>query len=63
MSRPVSSTVIGRGGFELAATGGEAGSYTDSGQEGTVRVVLTSSAGTCWTQPRFIAPRQAAGNA
>lgn len=63
MPQPVTAMVIGRGGFGLTTASGMAGSYTDNGHEGTVRVVLTSAAGTCWTQPRFIAPRQAAGNA
>lgn len=62
MDQPVSASVIGRGGFELASMHGTTGSYADTGTEGTVRVVLTSDQGTCWTQPRFVAPRQAAGH-
>lgn len=63
MDRPVTATVIGRGGFELATSTGTAGSYADRGTEGTVRVVLAATDATCWTQPRFVAPGSAAVHA
>lgn len=63
MDRNVEAAVIGRGGFELASLSGPNGRYADTGQEGTVRVALRSPQGSCWTQPRFIAPRRTAGNA
>jgi hypothetical protein len=51
-----SATVIVRGGFEAQTIPGAAGSYADRGNEGYVRLVVRTSSGTCWTQPRFIAP-------
>ena len=57
-SESVEASIIGRGGFEIAQAHGTAGSYTDTGMEGTVRVVLRSGTRSCWTQPRFVAPRK-----
>jgi hypothetical protein len=57
---PTNGSVIGRGGFELASSTGSEGAWADRGNEGSVRVVLRSPVGSCWTQPRFIAPRAGA---
>ncbi len=53
------ATVIVRGGFEAATIRGPAGAWRDRGDEGLVRVVVRTPTGTCWTQPRFVAPRPA----
>jgi len=52
------ATVIVRGGFEAARLQGAEVRWEDQGNEGYVRVVVRSPSGACWTQPRFIAPRQ-----
>ncbi|MEK7411860.1 MAG: hypothetical protein AAB263_00920 [Planctomycetota bacterium] len=57
-SESIDASVIGRGGFEIATSHGTTGSHTDTGREGTVRVVLRSGPRSCWTQPRFVAPRK-----
>jgi hypothetical protein len=54
------ATVVIRGGFEVGRIQGTSGSWRDQGNEGYVRVVVRSSQGACWTQPRFIAPKHAA---
>lgn len=54
----VEAEVVGRQGFTLARLAGPVGRYDDRGNEGVVRVVLRSSVGSCWTQPRFVAPRK-----
>lgn len=51
--------VIVRQGFEVARIAGREGAWIDRGTEAYVRLELRSSSGTCWTQPRFIAPRRA----
>jgi len=50
--------VIIRQGYEVARVAGREGAWIDRGNEGYVRVELHTDAGTCWTQPRFIAPRK-----
>jgi len=55
---PIEAEVIGRGGFTLATASGPSGRYDDRGNEGVIRVVLRAGSRTCWTQPRFIAPRK-----
>lgn len=52
----VEATVVIRGGFEAARLAGRSIAWRDRGQEGTVRLVVRGPAGTCWTQPRFVAP-------
>jgi hypothetical protein len=54
----VEAEVLGRAGFPLARTTGPSGRYDDRGNEGVVRVVLRAGGRTCWTQPRFVAPRK-----
>lgn len=51
------AAVIVRQGFEVAHQTGREGSWVDRGNEAYVRVELRTAAGSCWTQPRFIAPR------
>jgi hypothetical protein len=51
--------VIVRQGFEVARIAGREGAWVDRGSEAYVRVELSTPAGRCWTQPRFIAPRRA----
>ncbi|HYE04817.1 MAG TPA: hypothetical protein VEL07_04770 [Planctomycetota bacterium] len=53
------ATVIVRGGFEAARIPGASGAWQDRGDEGSVRVVVRAPGGSCWTQPRFVAPRPA----
>jgi hypothetical protein len=50
------TAVIVRDGFEAGRISGITGEWQDRGSEGFVRLVMRSSAGTAWTQPRFIAP-------
>ncbi len=57
-AEPVNAEVLGRRGFTLASTNGTSGRYDDLGNEGVIRVVLRAGSRTCWTQPRFIAPRK-----
>jgi hypothetical protein len=52
------AAVIVRGGFEAARLAGTEVRWDDHGNEGYVRVVARSTTGACWTQPRFVAPRQ-----
>lgn len=52
---PVTATVVVRGGFEAAHMSGTHLVWRDQGHEGYVRLVLHNAAGTCWTQPRFVA--------
>ncbi len=54
---PITASVIVRGGFEAACLSGEEVRWDDRGNEGYVRVVARGPSGTCWTQPRFVAPR------
>ncbi|MBA3938211.1 MAG: hypothetical protein H0X38_12165 [Planctomycetes bacterium] len=54
---PAEATVIVRGGYEAARQQGAEGRWADRGNEAYVRLVIRSAGGTCWTQPRFIAPR------
>ncbi len=49
------TTAIIRGGFEDGRLGA-AGRRADRGNEVYVRLVIRSSFGDCWTQPRFIVP-------
>ncbi len=53
------ATVVVRGGFEAAEIRGAEGTWVDRGDEGSVRVVVRTPSGSCWTQPRFVAPRPA----
>jgi hypothetical protein len=55
---PIAAAVIVRGGFEAARLQGAEVRWDDQGNEGYVRVVARATGGCCWTQPRFIAPRQ-----
>lgn len=55
------TVVIIRNGFEAGHIKGTAGEWRDRGSEGYVRLVMRSSRGTAWTQPRFIAPVQSSG--
>jgi hypothetical protein len=55
---PVQAEVLGKRGFTLAESVGPAGRYDDRGNEGVVRVVLRAGGQSCWTQPRFVAPRK-----
>jgi len=55
---PAEADVIVRGGFSAAQTQGLTGSWTDQGNEGSVRVQFSGADGRCWTQPRFIMPRR-----
>jgi hypothetical protein len=57
------ASVIIRDGFEVASIPGRGGSWSDSGKEGYVRVVIRAGTAACWTQPRFVAPRGAAKHA
>lgn len=57
-NEPVEAEVLGRAGFPLARSSGPSGRYDDRGNEGVVRVVLRAGGRSCWTQPRFIAPRK-----
>jgi hypothetical protein len=50
--------VIVRQGFEIARIAGTEGQWIDRGNEGYIRIELHAAAGTCWTQPRFIAQRR-----
>jgi hypothetical protein len=56
----VEAAVIIRGGFEAARLRGRSARWDDRGNETYVRLVVRSSAGACWTQPRFVAPRGSA---
>lgn len=49
-------SVIVRGGFEAAVLIGNTVTWHDRGGEGYVRLIARSPAGTCWLQPRFVAP-------
>lgn len=57
-SEQVEAEVLGRAGFPLARSTGPSGRYDDRGNEGVVRVVLRAGGRSCWTQPRFVAPRK-----
>jgi hypothetical protein len=57
------TAVIVRDGFEAARIAGTSGAWQDRGSEGFVRLVMRSSVGNAWTQPRFIAPVQNSGGA
>jgi hypothetical protein len=50
------AAVIVSGGFRAQTIAGDAGEWTDRGNERYVRLVITARQGRCWTQPRFIAP-------
>jgi len=50
------TAVIVRDGFEAGRLRGVSGEWQDRGSEGYVRLVMRSSSGCAWTQPRFIAP-------
>lgn len=50
------ATVVIRGGFEAARLTGRELRWRDQGHEGSVRLVVRGPSGTCWTQPRFVAP-------
>jgi hypothetical protein len=52
------TTIVIRGGFEAECISGAQGAYVDRGHEGWVRAEMTSASGSCWTQPRFVAPRK-----
>jgi hypothetical protein len=54
----VEAEIIGRGGFAVDRRSGASGRYDDRGGEGSVRAVLRSAAGACWTQPRLVAARR-----
>lgn len=57
-AEPVEATVFARGGFAVARQSGSEGRYADRGNEGSVRVVLRAGTRSCWSQPRFVAPRK-----
>ncbi|HAT11040.1 MAG TPA: hypothetical protein DCS97_10705 [Planctomycetes bacterium] len=54
----VHAEVLGKRGFTLAEADGPVGRYDDRGNEGVVRAVLHAGGRSCWTQPRFVAPRK-----
>jgi hypothetical protein len=56
------ATVIVRDGFEAGRLRGRAGSWSDRGTEGYVRLVIRGAGGAVWTQPRFVAPTRASGS-
>jgi hypothetical protein len=57
-AEPVQAEVLGKRGFTLAELDGPTGRYDDRGNEGVVRAVLRAGGRSCWTQPRFVAPRK-----